>query len=73
MAEIEIETGLRENTVGMLEQFAAIAATDPLVALVLLAGTVLIAFSMGVFGVLTVGAILSTLSRLLSSPRARPR
>ena len=73
MAEIEIETGLRENTVGMLEQFAAIAATDPLVALVLLAGTLLIVFSMGVFGVLTVGAILSPLSRLLSSSRARPR
>ena len=63
---VEIETGIRENTVGAIEQFAEIASVDPLVGAMLLTGAILTGFAMVVFGVLTLGAIGGSLKRGLS-------
>lgn len=73
---VEITTDLYDNTVGMVELFADVATTDPLVAVVLLLGALLVFFSAGVFGVLSVGAVLAAIRRLvpegeLHPPRAR--
>ena len=73
MAEVEIQTGLRENTLGMVERFADVAATDPLSAFLLLVGALLVFFSAGFFGVLTLGAVGGSLSRLLPSGGGPPR
>lgn len=63
---VEIESGFRENTVGAVEQFAEIASVDPISALMLLSGAVILAFSIGFFGIATVGAVLASLKRGLS-------
>jgi hypothetical protein len=63
---VEIQTGLAENTVGALEQFAQIASIDPLVAAMLLSGAILVGFSSGVFGVLAIGAVVDLIKRGLS-------
>ena len=68
----EIKTGLEENTIGAVEQFADIAAADPISALLILVGALLVGFSAGLFGVVTVGALLSTVKRGLSSSEAQP-
>ncbi len=68
MAEVEIVTGVRENTVGLVERFAEIASTDPIAAAMLLSGTVFVAVSMAVFGVLSVGGVLSWLTDAIPSP-----
>jgi hypothetical protein len=68
MAEVEIVTGVRENTVGLVERFLEIATTDPIVAAMLLSGTVLVAVSVGVFGVLGVGGVLSWLTDAIATP-----
>jgi hypothetical protein len=73
MAEVEIRTGLWENTVGMVERFAEVATTDPISAFLLLVGAVLVAFSAGIFGVLTLGAVGGSIKRLLPSPGGPPR
>ncbi len=67
---VEIETGLRENTVGVIEQFAAIAAVDPLVGAMLLSGAIITGFAMGVFGVLTIGAIAASIKRATAGSEA---
>ncbi|MFT4882801.1 MAG: hypothetical protein ACI8U4_000296 [Natronomonas sp.] len=67
MVEVEIQDGLRENTIGMIEQFIEIASADPLSAILIAMGGLLIAASVGGFGVLTVGAVLSSIGRLLPS------
>lgn len=54
---VEIESGIRENTVGAIEQFAEIASVDPLVAAMLLSGAIITGVSVTVFGVATLGAI----------------
>lgn len=58
---VEIQTGFRENTIGMLEQFTQIASVDPIVGALLFVGTVLMIVSIGIFGILTIGAIVSSL------------
>jgi hypothetical protein len=63
---VEIETGLVENTVGAAEQFAEIASIDPIVTALLLSGAILVGLSAGVFGVLTLGAIVGSIKRGLS-------
>lgn len=63
---VEIETGIRENTVGALEQFVEIANVDPLVAVLVLVGMIVIGVSIVGFGVLTLGAIGATIKRGLS-------
>lgn len=63
---VEIETGLVENTVGAVEQFAAIASIDPIVAAMMLSGAIIVGFSTAVFGVLTLGAIVDVIKRGLS-------
>jgi len=68
MAEVEIVTGVRENTVGLVERFLEIATTDPIAAAMLLSGTVLVAVSVGVFGVLGVGGVLSWLTDAIVTP-----
>lgn len=73
MAEIEIQTGLRENTAGFVELFADVAAVDPVSAAVLAVGAVLVVFSAGVMGVLALGAGLSSVSRLFPTPRGPRR
>ena len=73
MAETEIKTGLYENTVGLAERFAEVAATDPIAATMVLSGLVFVALSAGTFGALVAGAVLSELRRLLPNPRAPPR
>ena len=73
MAETEIQSGLYENTVGLVERFAEIATTDPVAAAMLLSGVVFVGLSAGVFGVLTLGGLLAPLKRLLPSGRAPPQ
>ena len=63
---VEIESDIRENTVGVIEQFAEVASVDPLVASMLLSGAILVGFSVSVFGVATLGAIGASLKRGLS-------
>ncbi len=65
MVDVEIQTGLRENTGGLLERFADIAVVDPVSAVLLLVGTLIIFFTMAVFGLLSVGAIAAYVIRLL--------
>lgn len=76
MAEVEIQTGLQENTAGMVELFANVATNDPISALLVAVGALLIVFSAGFFGVLTLGAVGASISRLIPTgggppPRAR--
>lgn len=74
MAEtVEIQTGLRENTAGLVEEFAGIVGVDPVSAALLLVGALLVFFSAGFFGALTLGAVGASIRRMLSSPRVRPR
>jgi hypothetical protein len=73
MAEVDIRTGLYENTVGLVERFLEVATTDPIAAAMLLSGVLLVTISAGVFGVLTLGGLLSPLSGLLPSGREPPR
>lgn len=68
MAEVEIVTGVRENTVGLVERFLEIATTDPIAAFLLLTGAALVAVSTAVFGVLTVGGVLSWVSSAVPGP-----
>lgn len=63
---VEIETGLRENTVGAIEQFAEIASVDPLVGAMLLSGAILTGFAIGVFGLATLGAVGGAIKQGLS-------
>jgi len=67
---VEIETGLRENTVGALEQFAEIAAVDPLVAAMMLSGAIITGFAVAVFGVATLGAVVAAIKQGLSDSEA---
>jgi len=46
-----------DNIIEMNEHFAEIAMGDGLAPLLVLVGTLLIVFSLGVFGVLTLGAV----------------
>ena len=73
MAEVDIQTGLYENTVGLVERFLEVATTDPIAAAMLLSGVLFVSLSAGVFGVLTLGGLLAPLKRLLPSGRAPPR
>ena len=68
MAEVEIVTGVRENTVGLVERFLEIAGADPIAALMLLVGATLVAVTMAVFGVLSVGGALAWLTDAIPSP-----
>jgi hypothetical protein len=63
---VDIQTGLEENTVGAVEQFAEIASVDPLVGAMLLSGAIITGFSIGVFGVATLGAVGASIKRGLS-------
>lgn len=73
MAEVEIQTGIQENTVGMVDRFAEVAAADPLSAVLLVVGALLVAFSAGFFGVLTLGAAGASIKRLLPTAGGPPR
>jgi len=70
MAEVEIESGVYENTVGLVERFLEIALSDPLSAVLLLTGAALVAVSVTAFGLLSVGGVLAWLSAALPSPGA---
>lgn len=48
---------LIDSIVEMPGEFAAVATNDPVSAVLVALGTLLIAFSMGVFGYLTLGAL----------------
>lgn len=69
---VEIQGGIEENTIGLIQQFADVAMTDPLVGAMLLTGAIFTAFASVVFGVLTIGAILSSIKRALPSGQAPP-
>ena len=73
MAEIDIQTGLYENTVGLVERFLEVATTDPIAAAMLLSGVVFVSLSAGVFGVLALGGLLAPLKQLIPSGRAPPQ
>lgn len=73
MAEVEIQMGLQENTVGMVERFVDIAAADPISAVLILMGALLVTVSAGLFGLLTVGALGGSLKRRLPSGGGPPR
>lgn len=70
---VDIQTGVSDNTVGLIERFAEVAATDPLVAAMLLSGAVFVTVAAGVFGVLTLGSVFASLKRLLPSGQGPPR
>jgi len=63
---VEIQSGLRDNTIGAVEQFAEIASVDPLVAAMLLSGALITGLAVTIFGVATLGAVASSLKRGLS-------
>ena len=63
---VEIQSGLQENTVGAVEQFAEIASGDPLVAAMMLSGAVITGLAVTIFGVATLGAVVSSIKRGLS-------
>lgn len=72
MTAVEIQSGLAENTVGLVERFLEIASTDPISAAMLATGAVLVGVSMAVFGVLSLGAVLASIKRAFpSSPAPR--
>lgn len=73
MAEVEIESGLTENTVGLVERFIEVATTDPIATVLVLAGVVFVAVAMGVFGVLTLGGVLSWVSAAIPGGGAPAR
>lgn len=62
---------LIDSIVAFPGEFADVAAHDPLSAVLLLLGAVLIVFSMGVFGYLTLGALVDLVTPDLSG-RAPP-
>jgi hypothetical protein len=62
----DIKTGLQDNTIGAIEQFVEIASADPLSAVLLLGGAILVGFSVGVFGIVTLGAIGAAIKRGLT-------
>ena len=64
---VEITTDVRDNTIGAVEQFAEIASVDPLVGAMLLSGAIITGFAVGVFGIATLGAVLSLIKDGLSS------
>lgn len=68
MTAVEIQSGIRENTVGLVERFLEIASVDPVSAAMLATGAILVAVSMAVFGVLSLGAVLATIKRAFPSP-----
>ncbi|WP_178915383.1 hypothetical protein [Natronomonas gomsonensis] len=70
---VDIQTGVSDNTVGLIERFAEVAATDPLVAAMMLSGAVFVTLAAGVFGVLTLGGVLASIKRLLPSGQGPPR
>lgn len=63
--------GIVESLLEMNRLFARAASTDPLTALLLLAGTLLIVFSVAVLGYLTLGAVVDLLIPS-TSRRANP-
>ncbi len=63
---VDIQTGVEENTIGLIQQFAEVAMIDPLVAAMLVTGAILTAFAAGFFGVLALGGVLVATGRGLS-------
>jgi hypothetical protein len=70
---VDIQTGVSDNTVGLIEQFAEVATTDPLVAAMMATGVIFVTLGAGVFGVLTLGSVLASIKRLLPSGQAPPQ
>ncbi|MCY4731260.1 hypothetical protein KY092_11915 [Natronomonas gomsonensis] len=70
---VDIQTGVSDNTVGLIERFAEVAATDPLVAAMMLSGAVFVTLAAGVFGVLTLGGVLASVKRLLPTGQGPPQ
>lgn len=62
---------LVDSIVEMPDLFADVAAVDPLSALLLVVGALLVGVSVGVFGVLSLGAVLNLVSPELESGRSR--
>lgn len=73
MAETEVSGSLLGSAVELVRMFAEIATGDPVQALLLLVGALIIGFTSAVFGVLAVGGLLSGLGSLAPSGRAPPR
>ncbi|WP_433625398.1 hypothetical protein [Halomicrococcus sp. NG-SE-24] len=63
--------GLVQNVIDMVNLFGDVAATNPLSALLLLVGAILVGFSMLVFGYLSVGGVFSAI--VPDSPGRAPR
>lgn len=63
---------LLSDLLRMPGEFADVAATDPLSALLLLVGALLVAVSMGAFGYLTLGALVDLVTPDVSA-RGPPR
>lgn len=64
---VEIETGFQENTIGVVQQFADVAAADPLGGVMLAVGAVIMTVAIVVFGVLTLGSVLTAFGRWITS------
>ncbi|MHB9287059.1 hypothetical protein ACKVMT_08465 [Halobacteriales archaeon Cl-PHB] len=69
---MSIVTQLFESIAQFPGKFATIATHDPLAAVMLLCGSVLMALAMGVFGLLTLGAVADFLTPSQSSPPHQP-
>lgn len=52
---------VRSDLLALAEYLGEAAANDPLAAVLLLIGNILLVFSLGVFGLLSLGALLSVL------------
>lgn len=73
MAEPATNQGLLESILQMGEEFAAIAAGSPQQAVLLAVGALLVLFSMGVFGVLSAGAVFGAIKDYLPSGSPPPQ
>ncbi len=69
---MSIVSQLFESIAQMPGKFATIASHDPLAAVMLFVGSVLMALAMGVFGLLTLGALADFLTPSQSSPPRQP-
>ncbi|MFB6072863.1 MAG: hypothetical protein ABEJ88_07830 [Halobacterium sp.] len=62
-----------DNAVSMVEHFATAGGTDPLSALLVACGALLVTLSMGAFGALALGGVLSAVVPDTATKRTRRR
>lgn len=73
MAETATSQGIVESLVQLVREFNAVATSSPEQAVLLALGTLLTAFSIGLFGFLAVGGLLGALKALLPTGSRPPQ